>query len=354
MSILYSNKKIIFLFILITFAFYKSPHIFIHGRFIAEEGSYWFRNTYLFGYMAGLTQLFIGSGYFNLLPNIASVFANLVPLEFAPLVTVYFAFSIKILLFLYILFQKSLFLEKDSHKYILSLIVLFAPTMVAEIWLNTLASQVYLTIISTLILFQINNKNFYTFFSPVVIFFSSLSSILTCVLAPFFFTKYLKNKDKINLYNFVVISICSISQLFIYLYIRLNNFEWGGPNERYILSFYKFFNYTYNVVFKSFLGTPFTKFLYYNSIENIYLLSLLLSLFFFMLYFFIKSFKIILKDKITLTLISLFIIQSLLAIYAGKDNHVQGRFASIPSIMLLLIMLRISYLKIDFKFVSRF
>ncbi len=354
MSILSSNKKFIFFIFLIALSFYKSPYIFTHGRFIAEEGSFWFRNTYLFGYFFGLTQLFVGSGYFNLWPNIASVFANLVPIEVAPIVTVYFAFSVQVLLFLYILFQKSFFLESDIQKYLAALIVLFSTTMVAEIWLNTLTSQVYFTIISTLILFQTNNKNFLTKFSPIVILISSLSSIISCILTPFFFKKYINNKDKINLYNLVLISTGSLFQLTIYLYVRINSLELGGLNERYLLSFYKFFNYLYNVIFKSFLGTPFTKFLYTYSSQNFLFLLFLSSLFLLIIYFIVKSFKVIIKDKVTILLFSLFIVQSLLAIYAGKDNHVQGRFASIPSIMLLFTVLRISFLNLKFKFIFRF
>ena len=354
MSILSKNKKIIFLLFLLALSFYKSPYIFMYGRFMAEEGSFWFRNTYLFGYFFGLTQLFVGSGYFNFWPNLASIFANLVPIEFAPLVTVYFAFSVQFLLLLYILFQKSYFLERDIHKYFAAAIVLTAPTMVAEIWLNTLTSQVYFTIISSLILFQTNEKNFYTTFSPIVLFFSSLSSILTCILTPFFIKKYLDKKDKVNLYNLIIISVCSFFQLIIYLFIRINNLELSGANERYILSFYKFLNYSYNVVFKSFLGTPFTKYLYFNAIENIFLLIFLFIIFFLLLFLLIKSLKIIIKDKVTILLFSLFIIQSLLAIYAGKDNHVQGRFSSIPSIMLLFTILRISFLNFNYKYLFRF
>ncbi len=350
MSTLFSNKKIIFLFFLVSLSFYKSPYIFINGRFIAEEGSFFFRNTYLFGYFEGLTVLLKGSGYFNFWANLASVFANLVPIEFAPLITVYFAFSVKILLLLYILFQKSNFLEDDIQKYITSLLVIVAPTMVAEIWLNTLTSQVYFTILSTLILFQVNNKNLFSKFSPIVIFFSTLSSIQSCLLAPFFLKKYLKQKDKINLYNLIIISFGSIFQFIIYFYIRFNNLETSGAsNERYIISLFKFFNYTYNVIFKSFLGTPFTKFLYYNSIQNIFLLIFLISLLSIIIFFFIKSFKIILKDKIILTLIILFMLQSLVAIYAGKDNHVYGRYATIPSIMLLFIFVRLFCIKSPFK-----
>ena len=350
MSILFSNKKIIFLFLLMALSFYKSPYIFVNGRFIAEEGSYFFRYTYLFGYIEGLTFLLKESGYFNLWANLASIFANLVPINLAPLITVYFAFSVKILLLLYILFQKSNFLENNNQRYIASFLVIVAPTMVAEIWLNTLTSQVYFTIISTVILFQINNKNLLTKLSPVVLFFSTLSSIQSCLLAPFFLRKYVKQKDKINLYNLIVIFAGSLTQFIIYFYIRFNNLEWGGlSNERYILSLDKLLNFTYNVIFKSFLGTPFTKFLYFNSLQNIFIFVILLSLLSLVILFLIKSLKIIVKDKILLTLIILFICQSLLAIYAGKANHVSGRYAVVPSIMLLFIFVRLFYIKSPFK-----
>ena len=352
MLTLFSNKKIIFLIFLILLSIYKSQYIFFNGRFIAEEGSFWFRNAFLYGNLEGLTQVFVGSGYFNLWPNIASVFANLVPIEFAPLMTVYFAFVVKLYLFLYILFQKSSFLETDYQKYIAALIVLVSPPMVAEIWLNTLASQVYFTIISTLILFQINDESFFSKFSPVVLFIASLSTVTTCLLTPFFLKNFLKKKDKINFYNFFVIFMGSLVQISIYTYTLINNLQWGGANERYILSLSKLINYIYNVIFKSFFGTEITKILYFSSIENIYVLIILIAIFIILFFLLVKSFKILSKDKVFLILLTIFILQSLLAIYAGKDNHVQGRFAAIPGIMCIYLALRIISIKNSFKFVA--
>ena len=80
-SFLNKNFKIIFLLILLILIFYRSPYILTNGRFIAEEGSFWFRNAYLDGPLAGITQIFWGSGYLNLWANIASVFATFVPIK---------------------------------------------------------------------------------------------------------------------------------------------------------------------------------------------------------------------------------------------------------------------------------
>ena len=56
MQILFLNKgfflknyKILFLLFILFLIFYRSPYIFLNGRFIAEEGSFWFRNAFLFG-----------------------------------------------------------------------------------------------------------------------------------------------------------------------------------------------------------------------------------------------------------------------------------------------------------------
>jgi hypothetical protein len=75
----YKNYKIFLLIFFLLLIYYRSPYIFNNGRFVAEEGSFWFRNTYLFGPIKGLTQIFYGSGYFNLWANISSVVASFLP-----------------------------------------------------------------------------------------------------------------------------------------------------------------------------------------------------------------------------------------------------------------------------------
>ena len=80
-----------------------------------------------------------------------------------------------------------------------SLILFLSPPFIAEIWLNTLNSQIYLCLISILILFMINLSNFQKKFNNFLIFISGLSGIYTCALLPFFIHKYIKDKIIITL-----------------------------------------------------------------------------------------------------------------------------------------------------------
>ncbi len=336
------NFKIIAFLLILGIIFYRSPYILLNGRFVAEEGSYWFRNSYLFGPIAGLTQINWASSYFHLWPNIASVFATFVPVEYSPLVTVYFALLVKLYLFLFIIFSESHFIKSNIDRLFLSLIVLLSPPMVAGVWLNTLVSQVYFTIICIFILFQKNIPNsIFNKSSPYILLISGLTSLLPCLLTPFFLFNLIKEKNKFNFYNFLTILICTFFQSFIFLYSYLQNLANTGRSERFILSMEKLFNYIYNVPIKSFFGRDFTQYIYYNILDNLSPFIIIGLLILILIPIFIVILKYLKKDKILLILFLLFIINTLLSIYGAKVEQVQGRFALLPGILLLLSTYRL-------------
>ena len=93
----YKNLKIIILSLILVISFWRSPYIFLNGRFIDEEARkhliYALQNPFL-------TNLFYYdslAGYLNLLPNILLWAATKVRIEFAPLITVYGSFFFIIL-----------------------------------------------------------------------------------------------------------------------------------------------------------------------------------------------------------------------------------------------------------------
>jgi len=337
------NFNKVLLFIILIFIFYRSPYILLNGRFIAEEGSFFFRNSYLFGPLEGLKQIiWSDSGYYNFWANISSIFASFVPLNYAPLVTVYFAFAVQLYLFIFIIFSQSDFIKTNTDRFVISFIVLLSPCMVAEVWLNTLTSQVYFTILTILIYFQRNLPNsFFCKFSSITLLLSGFSSLLPCVLSPFYIYKYLKNKIRFNFYNFIAITIPTIFQIIIYSYSKIQNLEIVDQNIRYIVSFDKVTNYTYNVLIKSFFGRELTQVVFYKFFNffSLYILSFFIISLFVMIFVFLS--KKIKNDNILYFLLSFFLLNSFLAIYASKVELVQGRYALIPGILLTFIFYRI-------------
>ena len=99
----------LFLFFLILFLiFYRSPYIFIHGRFVAEEGSVYFANAFKNNFINTIFFIDYLSGYLNFWANLSSFFASIPAIEYAPLVTVYLSLIPKLLIFFFIL-NKQLF-----------------------------------------------------------------------------------------------------------------------------------------------------------------------------------------------------------------------------------------------------
>tara|TARA_B100000780_G_scaffold106666_1_gene74666 strand:- start:2043 stop:3311 length:1269 start_codon:yes stop_codon:yes gene_type:complete len=344
------NYKIFLLIFILFLIFYRSPYIFINGRFVAEEGSFWFRNAYLFGPIKGFTQVFVGSGYFNLWPNISSVVATFLPLEFSPLATVYMSFLVNLFLVIFIIYGKSNFIVSGFDKLIVCLLTLVTSPMVAEVWLNTLTSQVYFSMITILIYFQIeNSNNIFKSLSPIILLISGLTSLIPCVFLPFFIYKWYFQKNFANLLNSITLGFATLFQLCIYSFIKINSLELSGNNLRYDITFDKIVSFFYNVIIKTFFGRDLTQLFFYKyfSMINLPILISLLSLLILIILKF--NYKKIKEDKILKFLILFFLIQSLFVIYGGKDNQVQGRFALIPGILLLFITYRFFQITEGFK-----
>jgi hypothetical protein len=356
MSFLKKNYKIILFTFLIILVFYRSPYIFLNGRFVAEEGSFWFRNAYLFGPIKGLTQILWGTNYFNLWANISSVLASLVNIKFAPFITVYMSALVIIFLLLYIIYSESDFIQTIKDRIVISLAVLLSPAISSSVWLNTLVSQVYLSLIVILIYFQKDkSKNFFNRFSPVVVFIATMSSLIPCILLPFFYKKYRSFKSKLNFSVFILMLVGTIFQLFIFLYSKFTGIEkLTQDGIRFLISEEKIINFFYNVILKPFLGRDLTQILYYEIFNKYYfVLSIFLLSF---SYIFLKKIIVIIKKDIILqSLLIFFVLESIFAIVGSKGDQVQGRYAVVPSTLIILFVYRLSLLaKSNIKFISNF
>ena len=304
------KKKEIFFLILLTIFFYRSPFIFLNGRFMAEEGSVYFANAYQFGFLYSFLFVDLTSGYINLWANISGILANLFSLKFAPLVSNYLALIPKIFIIILVLYNKSILLVKFEYKVLVCFLIFLSPTNVPEIWLNSINSQIFFCIISFILVFSHYEGNRINYFHLILIFIAGLTGVYSCILFPVFFLKYIIFKNKQNLFNFLSIFVCSIIQLSLILYAKLSNILYEG--KIHSINFDIFINYTYNVFVKAFLGTSFTKYLYYNYLAselNLYLISIIIIFIFIVTNFILYNF---LAKNIFLNVKNKFIFISLL------------------------------------------
>tara|TARA_B100001057_G_C22790014_1_gene927228 strand:+ start:256 stop:1545 length:1290 start_codon:yes stop_codon:yes gene_type:complete len=345
-SFIEKNKEKIFILILLALFFYRSPFIFLNGRFMAEEGSVYFANAYKFDFLYSLLFVDFTSGYFNLWSNISGIIANLFDLKFAPLVSNYLALIPKILIIILALYSKSILLTQFHHKVLFCLLVFLSPLNVPEIWMNSINSQIFFGIIAFILILIHYEKSKVNYFHLILITISGFSGIYSCILLPAFFLKYLIYKSKQNLLNFLCIFVCTSIQLILISYGKLSNILYEG--KIHVINFDLITNYIYNVLIKAFLGTSFTKFLYYNYLSsnlNLYLISIIIILSFVIVSFFLYNFLIkntILNPKnkfIIILVIYSLIATSLVVMTGGVGDYVGGRYAALPSFYLLTTVL---------------
>jgi len=365
------NFYLIFLFFLILVSALRSTHIFFDGRFLGEEATLFFKNSYNNGWYLGILSLYLEGGYYNFFPRIASVLATLVPLEYAPLVTSQLSFLVLVYLFLIILYGQSFIFKTKLQKILFCLLVLLAPPFVPEVWLNSLNAQVYFGIITLVILYLKNNQNnFFKYLNPFFLFLAGMSSLYSCVITPFFFIKYFLSKTKENFINFLIIFITSIFQTFIIFYstfsaqIYFAKFNFASFDARFVNFFYNiiaktFFPREVIVAFANFITSFLVKTALLKDIFDIttmntmpesskvtfaYISICLTFLLFCILvvFLYLKSKKIREYDFILLSLISIFLFESLLIIL-GSSEVFGGRYAVVPGFILILIVFRINF-----------
>ena len=333
----------IFLFFLILFLiFYRSPYIFIHGRFVAEEGSVYFANAFKNNFINTIFFVDYLSGYLNFWANLSSFFASITPIEFAPLVTVYLSLIPKLLIFFFILNKNFFFFTSYLEKLFACCVVLFSSAMVPEIWANTINSQVYFAILTLVIFLIKNQKDDLSVFQLVLISVSGLTGIYSCAIFPIFFLKFIKFRIKQDFYNFLILFSLTLIQLLIIFFSKSNGLLYE-KKLNFFISYQEIISFYYNIFVKTFLGRDLAIYLinFFNLSTKIYLIFISsISLFFF--YFLFKKKNFLEENNFRFfifVLIFQFLIVSFLVLIGNASDQVAGRYAAFPSVILLFIFI---------------
>ena len=343
------NNKIILIFLLIVISFFRSPYIFLKGRFMAEDGELFFKSAFENNFLEHLLYFAPNSGYYNFIANILAEISTHFPLNCAPLVVAYGSLFLILLPIILILFKDSYLFKNDYQKIIASVILFIATPNSPEVWVNSINSQIYLFFSSFLILYFKDENNSVNLKEKFLLLIAGLSGIYSCILTPIFFFKFYFLKKKNNLYNFIILLFCTIIQLSLIFYSKINNLL----HTSHIEFIEKPIFYVTSFIYSFFMKPIFGRDLLYFINEKLHISFLpkdvffivfgLLVLFFFIKFNFINYIK---KDKIFQ---SIFFIYFLVfgVVFLGSDNFPpSGRYAVIPGNLFLLI---IFYLSIYFE-----
>jgi len=316
---------------------------------MAEDGELFFKSAFENNFLEHLLYFAPNSGYYNFIANILAEISTHFPLNYAPLVVAYGSLFLILLPIILILFKDSYLFKNDYQKIIASVILFIATPNSPEVWVNSINSQIYLFFSSFLILYFKDENNSVNLKEKFLLLIAGLSGIYSCILTPIFFFKFYFLKKKNNLYNFIILLFCTIIQLSLIFYSKINNLL----HTSHIEFIEKPIFYVTSFIYSFFMKPIFGRDLLYFINEKLHISFLpkdvffivfgLLVLFFFIKFNFINYIK---KDKIFQ---SIFFIYFLVfgVVFLGSDNFPpSGRYAVIPGNLFLLI---IFYLSIYFE-----
>jgi hypothetical protein len=210
--------------------FIRKPELLSYPRFYAEEGQSFFS----FAYNHSLLDYIISPmyGYYALYNVLATLFATFFKLEIAPLITIYQALFIQVIVSCYAIWCDVPILNSNIKRFMVA--ISFPLLCPSQIWLTTIGVQYWLCIITLLVLLE----SYDSMTKPVhvvkamVLFITGLTGVLSCMMTPVFILKWLMTKSKQFILYISVLCLCSIIQLciFIQAYIKHDS----GLNNRFI------------------------------------------------------------------------------------------------------------------------
>ncbi len=197
----------------------RAPSLLVHPRFWAEEGTTWFHYAYTHSLIKGLFFLFPLSGYLNLMANIGGVLSSLtarfLKIEYAPLATTLAAFLVQILAITIVLYGNSRLFSSRWKAVSGCLIVLFAPTSVPEVWLNTINSMSYLGLIALLLLFEDTSgwRPWVKWAARSILVLCGLSAAYSIALLPLFLLSFFRHRERERKVQCFILGACFLVQM---------------------------------------------------------------------------------------------------------------------------------------------
>ncbi len=193
----------------------RVPEIVWPGRLWGEEGTIYFREAFL---NSPLHVLFASNlGYYSLLNKLAALAAaHAVPLEFAPVATMLFAFAIQLVPAVLLLFSRIPALPTLTHRAAAVALVLFIQPN-QEVWLNTINSQYFLCVATGIVLISSPVGRLAHILRLGLLALAGLTGIVSALLLPLFLWNWWCDRDRHRVQETAVLFLASILQAAVVL-----------------------------------------------------------------------------------------------------------------------------------------
>lgn len=326
---------------------FREFNLFISPRFWAEEGSVYFLYSLTHSWYE--TLLFSYAGYYSFISNFSTMLAaRVVPLDYAPFVTLLISLIVQLLPIGIIVFSKAELWKSSGRKIIGVLIILF--TMLSgESWLNTVNSQFYLAMAAFLILIEHGTVISYTkkWIYRILLVLAGLSGLVSCFLTPVYILSTIVERTREKIIHSAILLLTTLIQLWVIFFVFGYHDAFQGRFEGFDALLLTPFMFLRTMILPVF-GPTFTDYSVQNFIFSYFggaLLALVTALvILFILY--LLSFRLSLKEKIiylgSYLLISVLSILSLLgnSLEYLPSSFFGARYFFVSSVVFLILLFR--------------
>lgn len=190
----------------------KMRHYLIHGRFWAEEGTFFYADIAKRNTFDGIFYIF--HGHLEIVTNIIVYTSSLVNLKYAPLVTTYLSLAAQFIpIYIMIRYRDSLALSRFNL--ILIIIIAAGLPQASEVWANSINLHFHFSLVVALIAAISISDGPPKWASRLLLVVSGLSGIPSNFLVPVFAVLAFRTKEKERWIHFFILSFTAFLQILL-------------------------------------------------------------------------------------------------------------------------------------------
>lgn len=212
----------------------RAPEIFLVGRFFAEEGAFYWANALS---NSTLSQVFFVApiaNYLSLNANLQTEIATWLPIEIAPLFTVWSSLGLMIAPSILVMLSDPTRFKFLLRFTIAALLLFSRPVLSTEVLANSINSQTFLGLFAgCLLIFGFPKNRVNRAASYFLVFFGSLSGWYTAILFPLFIIRSLRNPKGGFLFPAISSSLGALVQGSLFIQAKLTDSDTTNRVSRF-------------------------------------------------------------------------------------------------------------------------